>query len=329
MCAGRRRDSEKRHNERQRRQQRDAGIGARGPAVKIAFSTSLFPNADADELLARAKSCRCDGLELTGLYGHVDLGPAAGAARDPAGFRGKVEAAGLAVCALDSELAIGALPRRTLGAALDRGCEALSLARQLGAGAVIVHGAPRQPGIRLDAQLDQCVEAAGQLGREAEKAGVILAIETTGILARSENAWFVRDAADSDCVRICLNPLAARLAGDAPSVALKRLAGTLAVVRVAASRPTVQPPPATQAQADDLPLMIELLKGVVYCGWITLGTANPDELEGADPDGVVAQCAAAIREVLERPPVELTAYKGDKNAPRFRPRKAGAGQGCA
>jgi sugar phosphate isomerase/epimerase len=294
--------------------------------VKIALSTNLFPNTDADELLARAKSWRCDGLELSGLYGHVDLGPAAAAARDPAGFRAKVEAAGLAVCALDSELTIGALPHHALGAALDRGREALSLARLLGAAAVIVHGAPRHPGIRLDAQISQCAEAANRLGRDAEKAGVILAVETTGILARSENAWFVRDAADSDSVRICLNPAAARLAGDAPSVALKRLAGTLAVVRVAATEPGDQP---SAARGGDLPLLIELLKGVVYCGWITLGAAVPGRSAGAQADAFVAEFAAGIREVLERPPVELTAYKGDKNAPRFRPRAGGVARGCA
>lgn len=292
--------------------------------MRIAVSSLLAGTSDLTALAAVAKSWQCDGLELAGLYGQVDIGPLGDALRNPGAARSALEAAGLQIAALDTQASVGSASRDVAAAAARSLRRALLAARELGAGAVLVHGAPLERGASGDVALRRCVEALVPVVAEAERLEVLLVLTSTGVLAPSESLWYVRDALDSARVSVCLDLLASRLAGDTPSLAVKRLAGALFSVRLADARLDASGGAMlTALGAGDLnlPHVLELLRGLAYCGWLTLA-AGPAEPPAGAAQSCVASATAFLRGELSKPIVELTAYKGDRNAPRFAP-------GCA
>jgi hypothetical protein len=63
--------------------------------------------------------------------------------------------------------------------------------------------------------------------------------------------------------------------------------------------------------------MIELLKGVAYDGWICVEWPRLWQPSLAAPEKVLPAYSKFVTEILDRKAVVLSAYKGDKNAPKF------------
>lgn len=299
--------------------------------MKLAFSSGLHPSQDIEALAACAAAAGCRGFELCGLYGHVDIGPAAAAVRSPDETRRRLEAADVRLCALDTAMLLGLAGRRATAAAANRVRQALRLAAQVGCRNIIVRGAPLPPGASADRAIARCAEALASLAEDAERLEVCVLLETSGVVARSDAAWYACDAAASPFVRICLNPVELRRAGDNLSVGFKRLGGFLELVRMIDGRfePSGFRSTAFGEGEMQLSYQLELLKGMAYRGWLCIGGntgaagSSPDSAGAAAQDVPTAEAfittaAAWLRMELEKPVVELTAYKGDKNAPRFR-----------
>jgi sugar phosphate isomerase/epimerase len=168
--------------------------------------------------------------------------------------------------------------------------------------------------------LDRYATVLHDLTSDASAAGLTLALENAGVLAQSGDLWLVRDAVGSPALRVCLNPLNADLAGDPPTRALKRMSGMLAMVRLSCTRPFPQDGTERFVEVDhaasNIVFILEQLKGLAYRGWVCLDRA-PAVAGGPSADELLENGARFLRTELDKAVTELTAYKGDKNAPRF------------
>lgn len=152
--------------------------------------------------------------------------------------------------------------------------------------------------------------------RPATAAGVTLAIENAGPGADSRDLWFLRDNAGTPKPAISLNLTQLSLRREPITVALPRLAAGLRLVQLPATvydpAQRAEQPPDIHGDGTTFARLVELLKGVGFDGWLVL-PPPPN-----DPPGAATEVARWLVEMWDRPAVTLTAYKGDKNAPRYR-----------
>ncbi len=211
--------------------------------------------------------------------------------------------------ALDPQLDFAGKNAEQRGAAL----RALQAAIRVAAGAacpfVLVGGAAGGPG-RANA-LEHTIQALQTASELARSCGVTLALCNSGALQDTRSLWHVQDVLRSLPVRICFDPETA----DVPaSISVPRFAGRLALVRMRVS------PADDASKVAARSRLLELLRGVAYSQWLVLQV----DTAAAELPAHAAQAARAIREELARPVVPLSAYKGDRNAPRFVSRTAPA-----
>lgn len=158
--------------------------------------------------------------------------------------------------------------------------------------------------------------------------GIQPILEPAGTLARSRELWFIREAMDQaagpDAMTLAWRPLEPALPTDAPSVAIMRLIRSLGLVFLPPLPPEDQRPrPAAGEGKAWIPLpqegsaaagvfVVEQLKGMAYDRMICLSAPR-----GGGPEVDWSAAVAEFRAEWARPPIPLSAYKGDKNAPRF------------
>lgn len=287
--------------------------------MRLAFSSSTCPNPDLDTLIRKAKAWGYEGFELAEFHTPTDLNIASALRSDLAGLRGKLEDANQQIVALNAGVLVTA-PDPARGGAADHLRQTIELAAEVACPLVTTTAAPAPTGADKTRLLDHYAGVLHLLANEASAHGVTLALENTGALALSQDIWHVRDAVSSPALRICLNPLNTRLAGDSVSLAVKRLGAGLALVHLAdatfsagAVSEYVEP----GKGAAKLPYVLELLKGLAYRGWICLGWPAGAPLAGDSAEQVLQAGARFLRGELDKPLVQLTAYKGDKNAPKY------------
>jgi len=290
--------------------------------MKLAFSTSICPDFNLDALIDKARGWGYDGIEVA--QPEARGGSALGESlRAHAGtVRQKLQDAGVQLSALDA----GRFVPPTGPAANGRAAnlrESLELAEALGCGLVVLRPGPLWPGadkLRLLHAYARALEAAAA---EAAGRGIALAVENLGVLALSQDLWHVRDAAGAPALRFCFNPLSSRLAGDSPSLAVKRLGAALALVHLADARLGGDGAPQYVAPGSgelNLPYILELLKGLAYPGWVCLRWPA-GALTSAPVEELLAAGAEFLRAERDKPRVELTAYKGDDKLPRYATRQ--------
>ena len=185
-------------------------------------------------------------------------------------------------------------------AELRRGAESFVDATPAGA-AVVFAAPPLQRGAGAERCHSQMLAALSELCDRATPRGVRIAVLGSGPLRDTAALWRLRDAVQSSALRVVYD---LAQSADPPTLAIKRLGRTLHEVRLPAAWCAANAP-----EGAELARLIDLLRGIAYDSWITI----------VPPDGAWDAAAAAtrLRELLAAPVVPLTAYKGDKNAPRF------------
>lgn len=190
----------------------------------------------------------------------------------------------------------------------------------------------------FDRAYRDAIAALQPLVSELVRAGVRPILEPAGTLVRSREVWFLREAIEQDAgpgsLAVAWRPLATVAAPETPSVAIMRLARALRLVFLPAlPHGAALPQPAEGEGNAWIPwpalgrpasayFVIEQLKGIAFDGLVGL---TPAEDAAAFAPGAAAAAIALLREEWAKPPIPLTAYKGDKHAPRFaRPAAAAA-----
>lgn len=289
-------------------------------AMKLAFSNSLCPELNLDGLNESSRAWGYDGFELTRSNGELNL-PA-----DVPALRRKLDEAGQTLVCLHAGALSGQPDRHGLGAATQhaRGC--IALAAEIGSPFVSVSGCRVPAGMPKVRAAKQSTLALQGLANEAVRRGVTLLFENAGAFSSSQDAWFLRDAPGMPALRLCLNLVNARAAGDPPSVAIPRLAAAISLLRIGdagfGADHRVTRHVACGAGALDVPRVVELLKGLAYEGWLCVHWPQAARKELPPAEELLPAAAKYLRAELDKPTVVLTAYQGDKHAPRFAVRPA-------
>ncbi len=287
--------------------------------MKIALSSALLPGLNFEQIVRRAGEWGYDGLMLVALHGHFE--PASRwpvpAALDAA--RALCDENEVAIAAIHSSMSFCDRDEVALRGGSARVAAAIALAGQIGCPHVVVSGG-RVVGRHRLRGVEQTAAVLQGLSEQAAAAGVRLLFENAGDLSSSQDAWHVADAAGSGTVGVLLDPLAAWRAGEPPSVSIPRLGGMLCIVRVAdaAAGPDGRPAEPTAPGLGGLGVarVVELLKGIAFRGWLCVDWP-PEQTPELELEKVLPATAELLRSEIARPVVELSAYKGDKNAPRF------------
>lgn len=294
--------------------------------MKIALSNAACTELNFDDLIARAREWGFQGVELRFLDGTFDLSAAPSLKRDPRLLRSRLRDAGVAIAALNMSLSLCEPDRRKLAARLDKVRACIELAATIGAESVIVCGDVLPRGMSRARAVEQTAAALTELAPHAASTGVVLLLENIGDLGTSREMWMTHDAVRMPSLRICWNVLNALLLGEPSTVALPRLGKSLEMVRL------------TDANFDERGLLesfaelgkgqtnvtrtVEILKGIVFDGWLCVDWPRIWNASLAPAERILPAAVKFLRSELDRKPIELSAYKGDKTLPKFAPRQS-------
>lgn len=288
--------------------------------MKIAFSNIACSELPLDALLTKAKAWGYDGVELKFLDGRFDLTEAPSLA-DAEGVKTALAAAGVTLVALHSSLALCDPDARSLAGKMQKLRAYISLAHRLGCANVIVAGDVLSAAASRARATERLIAALRELAVDAAERRVTLVLENVGDLASSRVLWTVHDSIRFPSVQVCLNQVNACVMGERPSLTVPRLGRKLALVRVSDAKfrddHLIDSYVEIGAGQAEVSRMIELLKGIAFDGWLSVEWPRMWQSALAPADAVLPAAAKFLRAELARAPVVLSAYKGDKNAPKF------------
>jgi len=288
--------------------------------MKLAFSNSLCPELDLDGLIQSSKAWGYDGFEFGRTDDQINL------PTDVPTFRRKLDEAGQTVACLHAGALSGQPDHRAPTPTSQGVRECIALAAEIGSAFVSISGCRLPAGMSKVRAAEQDTLTLHRLASEAAQQGVTLLFENAGAFSSSQDAWFLHDAAGIPALRLCLNLVNTRATGDPPSVAIPRLAAAISLLRLgdavfrADHRVTRHVPHGEGGL--DIPRVIELLKGLAYEGWLCVHWPQAARKELPPAEELLPAAAKYLRAELDKPTVVLTAYKGDKNTPRFAVRPA-------
>lgn len=293
--------------------------------MKIALDVRSIADAHPETCLAHARAWGFDGLVVSLDAAWESSGAWADALCTPDAWLGRSRDHGLTPVAIHTGLALDAATRAARRGVTQRIRATLDAAARAGFGRVIVMAASptREP---LERSLERTTSTLGELlAADAKEPGadrMMLLLDNRGTGLTSRELWHLRDAVNSARVRYAFSPHDGQARHDPPSVSIKRLAGALDLVWLSAVDANRAVAVADAAAAGgEVEHTVELLRGLAFEGWLCI--SGPDSTGAASAAAVLSEAVRSLRALLARPTVVLSAYKGDRHAPRYRPRSTG------
>lgn len=296
--------------------------------MKIGLSSSVCPQWDLQTLVQQAKAIGYQALELCAPSDRQES-PVWSSLADGSVARRVLADADLELTCLATPYALHWSDRRTLQDHKKRVQQALDLAGRLGCKYVSIKAGSVPRFQRRDRVLLRVVEGLRELAPLAAESRVTLLVENDANIAGSRDLWFVTDAASHPSVRCCWNPSRAQAAGDFAGLAVPRIGRNICVTHLQEAFLA-----STGAAQDGSPLgqgQVELARFLILMHGIGSGSRlivqGPASGGPSDPGPFLQASLAWLRAELDKIAAgpELSAYKGDKNAPRF----ASPGQAAA
>lgn len=294
--------------------------------MKLAFSSVACPAWDLVTMVEKAREFGYKGLELRGLEGQMFLPLAPQLASNPARVGKLMHDAGVDLICLATSNAFHMRDPREVADNQAQVREYIDLAGKLGCPFVRVFGAEIPQARfwllgreRREVVLGRIANALRELADYAAARRVTLLIENSGDFTDSVAMWYLVDAANSPAVRCCWNPMNARLRGERPTTSIPRLGARIGLVHVTDAK--------FEGNAFDgyvlpgqgnveVPRLIQLLKGIAYRGHLVFEWPKLWNPTLADADRALPAAAKYLQGLIDEKPVPMTAYKGDKYAPR-------------
>lgn len=295
-------------------------------SFRLALSNSVLADLDWAVQAQRAREWGYEGLVLSGPHGSSDLLLEGG--RGAAAVGAVLSEAGLAAAALEAGVGLCGPSEAARSGAREQLQRLLVAAATVGARYLLVRGGHLGGPSGKARALEQTVAVLREVGADAARMRVELVFETGGSLSTSQDAWFVSDASGPPPVRVGLDVSVALEAGAPPSIAVPQLSRSLVMVRLThfAFDRDWQPQPILERGGTrlDIPLLIDLLKGIAFQGWLCVSWPRVADGQWPAFEAALPAIARMLSGERERKTVELSAYKGDKNAPRFARDRAAA-----
>lgn len=294
--------------------------------MKLAFSNVACPGWDIVTMVEKAREYGYQGVELRSLDGQMHLPLAPQIASNPGKVGKLMRDAGVELVCLATSAAFHMRDQKEVAQNQAQVREYIELAGKLGCPYVRVFGAeiPRARfwiigNERREVVLGRIAKAIADLADYAAANRVTLLIENSGDFTDSPAMWYLVDAANSPAVKCCWNPMAAMTRGERPTSSIPRLAARIGLIHLTDAK--------FEGRAFDgfvlpgqgsveIPRLVQLLKGIGYRGYLCFDWPKLWNPGLADPDRSLPAAAKYLQPLLDEKTIPMTAYKGDKNAPR-------------
>lgn len=291
--------------------------------MKLGFSSIACPDWDLETIITQAAALGYDGVELRGLQGEMHLPASPALAQDPAAVARRFADAGVELVCLATGNCFHDPNRRRVAEQKAQVREFIELAAQLGCPMVRVFGdeVPRYD--QKQAVALRIIDALRDLAPFAADHGVTLLLENHGDFVTSRDVWFIIDSVNHPAVKCCWHPCHARAGGDRMTLAIPRLGRMIGLVHLVDGRfsedNTFEGYVLPGEGNLDVERFLNLLRGVVYQGYVVFDWPRLWVPSLAEPDKALPAAAEKIRGIFEafRNEKELSAYKGDKSVPKY------------
>jgi len=289
--------------------------------MKIGFSTLACPNWDLDKVLDQAAVLGYQGIEIRGLGGELHLPQVPALAGNPGQVRDLIVEKKLELVCLGTSAALTMRDKaevaRQKGVILDF----IELASKLGCTFVRLVAGEVQKRDTANKAFHRLVEGIKPLADGAAQRGVTLLVENGGDFRDSWSMWQLVDTVDHPAVRLCWNQVTAMTVLEAASTSIPRLGTKMALLHIADARfdergVLLEHTPLGDGDVN-VKKQIDLLKGIGYRGYLMYEWPKlwVDSLPG--PEAALPKAAEFLKAALAAKQPILSAYKGDKNAPKF------------
>ncbi len=294
--------------------------------MKIGFSSMVCPAWDLATIVANAAKFGFQGIELRGLRGELHLPLLPDLARDPQAVRRQFSENKLELVCLGASATLSSKDPRTLAQQKGVVTEFMELAAKLGCPYVriLVGEVDRRDNQR--AALARIAEALISLAPIASRLGVTLLVENGGDFPGSADMWFLIDAVGHPAVGCCWNQCHAMTIGERATNSIPRLGNKIGLVHICdgtfdegGALLSYVPP---GEGGVEIKRQIEILKGLVYDRYLMFEWPKLWVDSLPPPETILPKAAKFMREAIDAKQPVLTAYKGDKNAPRLASRGA-------
>lgn len=295
--------------------------------MKIGFSSLVCPDWDLPTIVANAAAFKFDAVELRGLHGQLNLPAVPALAAEPETTKALFAEAGVKLACLGSSASFTSSNPKEVAENQAQAREYIELAAALDCPAVRVFAGEVPRGGERHSTLARVGDALRQLAPFAARHRVEILVENQGDFSRSKDIWYLLDAVSQPGVKCCWNPAHGLIVNERPTISIPRLGKRISMVHVTDIK--LAGPGELEAFVEpgtgdaEIERMIDLLRGVGFSGtlvfeWPKLWTAGLPE-----PDKILPKVQAFLTKCIKKESKPLTAYKGDKNAPKFGPAPTG------
>lgn len=289
--------------------------------MKIGFSSLVCPTWNLETMVANAAKFGFDGIELRGLCGELHLPLVPELTSDPEAVRRLFADNHVALVCLGASATFSSKTPRTLAEQKGAVTEFLELASKLGCPYVRIFVGEVDRWDNQRAALARTAEALISMAPIAARLGVTLLVENGGDFPGSTDLWFLIDAVNHPAVGCCWNQCHAMTLGERATNSIPRLGNKIGMVHIcdakfdeAGALLNYAPP----GEGDiGVKRQIEILKGLLYNRYLMFEWPKlwVDSLPA--PESVLPKVAGFLREAIDAKQPILSAYKGDKNAPKM------------
>ncbi|UCF33608.1 MAG: sugar phosphate isomerase/epimerase [Phycisphaerales bacterium] len=296
--------------------------------MKIGFSSATCPQWDLKTMVEKAAEFGFDGLELNGVQSEVHLPHVSELADDSGQARNLFEKHNVQLVCLSCSATLDAKAERQLTEARARIVEYIELAGSHHCPFVRILPGRVQRRDHHRIALSRIAEAIRSLVKPATEQKVTLLIENGDDFVTSDSLWFVVDAVNHPAVRCCWNQCTALLEAERPTKSIPRLGQKLGLIHLCDGeykndRRLLTYTALGEGRAE-IARQIEILKGIAYSGYLMASWPKNQIAALQEPEEALPKAAEYLRQRLNEEQTVLTAYKGDKNAPKYTSRRAPA-----
>ena len=289
--------------------------------MKIGFSTLACPSWGLSKIVEQAGTMGYQGVEIRGLEGELHLPLAPSLAGKPDHVQKMFAEKKVELACLGTSASLTSRDKDEVARQKGIIIEFVELASRLGCPFVRLFAGEVQRRDTSDKAFHRFVEGIRPLADTAAQRGVCLLVENGGDYRDSWSMWQLCDTVNHPAVRICWNQVSAMGVLEPATVSIPRLGTKMGIVHIGDARfdergVLLEHAPLGEGDVG-VGRQIEILKGIGYGGYLMYEWPKL-WVEGlAGPEAALPKAAEFLKAALAAKQPILSAYKGDKNAPKF------------
>ncbi len=296
--------------------------------MKIGFSSLVCPGWSLQTILDQASALGFQGVELRGLQGEFDLMLAPELAGRPESVKDRFSEKKIELVCLGVSASLTVRKKSDLARQRELIIDGLELAARLSCPFVRLFAGEVERGDTPESAMARAADLLQGFTTVAARTGVTLLVENGGDFSSSQSMWFLLDAVGHPAVQCCWNQGNAKIDLERPTVSIPRLAGKIGLVHLCDGHfddAGVLSHYTSLGEGNiELARQIELLRGIGFGGYLMCEWPKAWVDSLPSPEAALPQAAAFLQSRVAEKQAILSAYKGDKNAPRYSPDRAAA-----